>query len=284
MEKTLLEFDDKRQTGKEQCEGVDEEELMKQISEAQEKELCEFLWKTNSIQTGINLHHLSLEDAPEVDLKLDSEGNAVYTMQIKDFQNKMDTWKVNRTIDSQIFKFQDLEMYIRVFPNGCTDFGEGNVASFLMNAGKRLAALDYNFIYESERGLDQELKVICTIRRLKYLGNESDWKRLEAECSCSKGEASSITQSTHGLEEYLKDVQLVSLTPSSDDSKTLNEDGSTFREYWERLGARPKFTSLPSCARSPDSIFEIESHIAGKNIYKEINLQRLSLLTSDNCS
>ena len=41
-------------------------------------------------------------DVTKEELKFDDEGNAVYTLQIKDFHNKMKTWKSGEYIENNI--------------------------------------------------------------------------------------------------------------------------------------------------------------------------------------
>ena len=51
-------------------------------------------------------------------MKFDYDGNVVYQLWIKDFLGKMESWDIRRYIDCKPFKVQDVELFLRVFPNG----------------------------------------------------------------------------------------------------------------------------------------------------------------------
>ena len=78
-------------------------------------------------------------DVAKEDLTFDKEGNAVYTLQIKDFHNKMKSWESEKHIDSKHFKFQDVELFLRVYPNGDEAENKGHVSVYLyhLNATKK---------------------------------------------------------------------------------------------------------------------------------------------------
>jgi len=142
-------------------------------------------------------------DVSKEELKVDAEGNAVYTIQIKDFQKKMKTWEPAKKIESKHFKFQEVELYLRVYPNGNAKENARYVSVYLMNATKKQVSATLKFkigriedhrsngILDPENGLgcsrlaslyfrrgvactssDEELKVICTIMKLQCLETE----------------------------------------------------------------------------------------------------------------
>ena len=146
-------------------------------------------------------------DVTKEELKFDDEGNAVYTMQIKDFYDKMKSWETGKGIDSKHFKFQDVELYLRVFPNGEEATAKGYVSVYLWNATKKQVFTSFkvrigqkelssiatvppergfgwgNFLPHSslvnQKG-DEQLKVICTIMKLKYLDTEGNFDTMES--------------------------------------------------------------------------------------------------------
>ena len=84
-------------------------------------------------------------DITKEELNFDKEGNAVYTLKIKNFYNKMKSWKSGKCIDSKHFKFQDVELYLRVFPNGEEATAKGYVSVYLWNATKKQVFTSFKF-------------------------------------------------------------------------------------------------------------------------------------------
>ena len=144
-------------------------------------------------------------DIAKEDLKFDKEGNAVYTLQIKDFHNKMKSWEAGKHIDSKHFKFQDVELFLRVYPNGYEAEMKGYVSVYLRNATKKQVFTSFKFriggrelsndidLVPPELGLgwslqhsslvnqkgDAQLEVICTIMKLKCLETEGTYDTIE---------------------------------------------------------------------------------------------------------
>ena len=52
------------------------------------------------------------------ELTFDDNGDAIYTVKIRDFHNKMKLWSAGCAIDSKHFTLKDLDLYLRVYPNG----------------------------------------------------------------------------------------------------------------------------------------------------------------------
>ena len=145
-------------------------------------------------------------DVTKEKLKFDKEGNAVYTLKIKDFYNKMKSWVSGKYIDSKHFKLQDVELFLRVYPNGEETTDKGYVSVYLKNAtkkklftsfkfsiGRRVSTDDTTMEPRFGRGWakflqhsslvnlkgDEQLKVVCTIMNLKYLETEGTFDTME---------------------------------------------------------------------------------------------------------
>ena len=146
-------------------------------------------------------------DVVNENLNFDKEGNAVFTLQIKDFHNKMKTWEAGKYIDSKHFKLQDVELYLRVYPNGDEAENKGHVSVYLWNATKKKlftsfmirigqkVVSDDNVNVKPEWGWgwprflqhsslvnqkgDAQLEVICTIMKLKCLETEGTYDTIE---------------------------------------------------------------------------------------------------------
>ena len=146
-------------------------------------------------------------DVTKEEFKFDNEGNALYTLQIKDFHNKMKNWISGKRIDSKHFKFQDVELFLRVYPNGDEAENKGHVSVYLRNATKKKlftsfmirigqkVVSDDNVNVKPEQGWgwpiffqhsslvnqkgDAQLEVICTIMKLKCLETEGTYDTIE---------------------------------------------------------------------------------------------------------
>ena len=136
----------------------------------------------------------------------DKEGNAVFTLQIKDFYSKMKSWESGIHIESQHFKLQDVELYLRVYPNGYLAKDKGYVSIFLWNATKKQVFTSFKFrigqqvctdntVMEPEKGLgwhrflqhsslvnhkgQKQWKITCTIMKLKCMDTKGTFDTIE---------------------------------------------------------------------------------------------------------
>ena len=64
---------------------------------------------------------------------------------IKDFHNKMKSWESEKHINSKHFKFQDVELFLRVYPNGDEAENKGHVSVFLWNETKKQVSTSFKF-------------------------------------------------------------------------------------------------------------------------------------------
>ena len=148
-------------------------------------------------------------DITKEELNFDKEGNAVYTLQIKDFHNKMKSWESGKYIESKHFKLQDVELYLSVYPNGIEAKDKGYISVYLGNATKKKVFTSFkvkigqhfgscvndyvepeefwgwetflqhsSLVNQKQRG-DEQLKVICRITKLKYLDTEGTFSSIE---------------------------------------------------------------------------------------------------------
>lgn len=67
------------------------------------------------------------------ELKFSDTGDAIYTVQIKDFHHKMKNWAPATAICTKVFKVQNVALYLQIFPNGQKDPDRGQVSMFLQN-------------------------------------------------------------------------------------------------------------------------------------------------------
>ena len=68
------------------------------------------------------------------ELTFDGNGIHSYTVQVRNFHQKMKNWAAGERIDTKEFKVQDLDLSLRIYPNGQNDEHKGNVSVFLMNS------------------------------------------------------------------------------------------------------------------------------------------------------
>ena len=67
------------------------------------------------------------------ELTFSDSGDAIYTVQIKDFYDKMKNWAPATSICTKVFKVQNVPLYLQIFPNGKKDSNRGYVSIFLQN-------------------------------------------------------------------------------------------------------------------------------------------------------
>ena len=56
-----------------------------------------------------------------------------FTVEIKDFKNKMKTWPMGKLIKSESFKVSGVPLGLNIYPNGVGGQAIGNVSAFLEN-------------------------------------------------------------------------------------------------------------------------------------------------------
>ena len=52
------------------------------------------------------------------ELTFDGNGIHSYTVQVRNFHQKMKNWAAGERIDTKEFKVQDLDLSLRIYPNG----------------------------------------------------------------------------------------------------------------------------------------------------------------------
>ena len=62
-----------------------------------------------------------------------NDGIPTYTVEIKDFKNKMKTWPSGKFIKSESFAVNDVPLSLIICPNGDIEKNKGNVSVFLKN-------------------------------------------------------------------------------------------------------------------------------------------------------
>ena len=84
-------------------------------------------------------------------LTYDVSGDATYTVQIRNFHQKMKTWNPSSYITTEHFTVQDAEMYLIIYPNGVNDALQGNVSLFLANVTSKQVFLSCEFQIGDQR-------------------------------------------------------------------------------------------------------------------------------------
>jgi len=82
-------------------------------------------------------------DITKEQLTYSDTGDAVYTVQIKDFHNKMKNWTPTKVIRTKSFQVLDVDLYLCIYPTGYTVADKGNVSAFLYNDDKRPLFVNY---------------------------------------------------------------------------------------------------------------------------------------------
>ena len=85
-------------------------------------------------------------------LTYDGNGDATYTVQIRNFHQKMKTWNPSSKITTEHFTVQDVEMYLIIYPNGAINSFQGNVSLVLVNVTSKRVFLSYE-IHIGDQGL-----------------------------------------------------------------------------------------------------------------------------------
>ena len=129
------------------------------------------------------------------EIKFDQEGD-VYTLQIKDFHNKMKTWESGKYIENNVSSCRMLNLFLRIYPNGdeaghvsvylrnatkkqvCTNFkiriGQQVESSFHDHVNSQFGkgwsiSLQHSSLVNQEQKGDEQLEVVCTIMNINHL-------------------------------------------------------------------------------------------------------------------
>ena len=84
-------------------------------------------------------------------LTYDGNGDATYTVQIRNFHQKMKTWNPSSKITTEHFTVQDVEMYLIIYPNGAINSFQGNVSLVLVNVTSKQVILSCEFQIGDQR-------------------------------------------------------------------------------------------------------------------------------------
>ena len=138
------------------------------------------------------------------ELTFNKDGNAIYTVQIKDFHHKMKNWPPSSQILTKEFEVQGQDLCLSIYPNGY--IGENHVSVFLKNLSceklfvtfklqigdqqereykpcylkpKPIGILGFSALSDHVKMFpkyraDEELNVVCTIMKLTTDKVESD--------------------------------------------------------------------------------------------------------------
>ena len=85
-------------------------------------------------------------------LTYDGNGDATYSVEIRNFHQKMKTWNPSSKITTEHFTVQDVEMYLIIYPNGAINSFQGNVSLVLVNVTSKRVFLSYE-IHIGDQGL-----------------------------------------------------------------------------------------------------------------------------------
>ena len=81
----------------------------------------------------------------KAELTFSDTGDAIYTVQIKDFHHKMKNWPPAEVISTKSFKVQNLYMHLEIYPNGQKDVNRGYVSAYLHNDTTKPTFLSFKF-------------------------------------------------------------------------------------------------------------------------------------------
>ena len=117
-----------------------------------------------------------------------------FTVEIKDFKNKMKTWPMGKLIKSESFKVSGVPLGLNIYPNGVGGQAIGNVSAFLENKSCADIQVDYTMKMKGNEvklssdikpnegkgvralychkgvaniGSDEDTKISCVIRAVK---------------------------------------------------------------------------------------------------------------------
>ena len=84
-------------------------------------------------------------DIAKEDLTFDDDEVPTYTVQIRNFHHKMKNWSPTTSIRTKTFKVQDVDLYLKIFPNGKGDDVKGHVSVYLFNKTSKQVYVHYIF-------------------------------------------------------------------------------------------------------------------------------------------
>ena len=126
---------------------------------------------------------------------IDSGDDPIYTVQIKDFHHKMKNWSPATAIYTKAFQVQNVNLYLKIYPNGQKEVNRGHVSVFLVNPSSKqifvnfklqisdlqekhlksslMPKLDWGYSRICDHAvkfpdfkLDEDLQITCTILKL----------------------------------------------------------------------------------------------------------------------
>jgi len=75
-----------------------------------------------------------------------------FTVEIKDFKNKMKTWPMGKLIKSESFKVSGVPLGLNIYPNGVNGQSTGNVSAFLENKSGADIQVNYTMKMKGKAG------------------------------------------------------------------------------------------------------------------------------------
>ena len=79
----------------------------------------------------------------EEDLTFDGDRVPTYTVQVTNFHHKMKNWSPTRRISTKTFKVQDVDLYLKIYPNGAVNGAKGHVSVCLFNNSSKRVYVHY---------------------------------------------------------------------------------------------------------------------------------------------
>ena len=90
------------------------------------------------------------------ELTFDAIGVPIYTVQVRNFHQKMKNTSSGERIVTKVFKVQDVDLYLSIYPNGMSDEHKGNVSVFLWNDTSKQLYVHYTFQIGDQEEVENE--------------------------------------------------------------------------------------------------------------------------------
>ena len=110
------------------------------------------------------------------ELTFDGDGAPTYTFQVTDFHNKMKNWAPTEFITTKTFKVQDVDLQLRIYPNGVGHDAKGHVSVYLMTNTFKEVYVHYILQIGSQAKMEATrdfMKISCKIEKLTT--DKVDW-------------------------------------------------------------------------------------------------------------
>jgi len=113
-------------------------------------------------------NHNGQMDITKEELTFSETGDAIYTVQIKDFHRKMKNWAPACVIQTKPFRVQDVDLCLRIYPNGDHPDVHGNVSVYLRNCIQKPIFVNYKLQLGGKSELEGKSK--CPLMPEKGIG------------------------------------------------------------------------------------------------------------------